>query len=178
MQVSWYFSFYNISKLTLYLNIILPVMMSSRKYTVIYLFNHWENNLNAIRFCHIVINHSTTEDTRFPADYFITGISGQISMLNCSTCSISTGTRQTTSFSLLLLNIPSTPPPPPHPPQLCTLSVFVSKQDECLSLSHSRALIFYSKHWPLSFLALFSRVCKTRLLITEKPTFNYKTVAS
>lgn len=109
-----------------------------------------------IRYRHTE-THDPAEERKFPPRSFIIH-SGQISMLSCSTSSISIATRWMA---------PSSPPPlTPNPIHYQS----VSKQDECLSLSHCRALIFWfqapSSSSPSSS---FSRVRTTRLLIIEKP---------
>lgn len=123
----------------------LPAMIS-RKYTVTCFFSHLEKaKYQLLSLDTVTYDCIPTRERKFPPHFFIPGVSGQISMLSCSTSSISISTRQTTSSSL---------PPPLH-----TLSALVSKQDECLSLSHCRALIFDFKHRPLlSFLACFKGV--------------------
>lgn len=98
----------------------------------------------------------TEERTILPL--YIIAIPGQISMLSCPSSSISVATRQTTSTS------------PSRHLQPYTLSVFVSKQDECLlSPSPCRALIFDFK-FPSPSLSL-SRVSKSGPLIMEKVIF-------
>ena len=137
-SVSWQFSFYNPSRPTesLFLGLVIIVSICC----VPLFCTWWHNHENTVsRFSNQSnMDHIPTEERNFPPHSFISGIPSQISMLSCSTSSISVATRHTTSSPLLLR-----PPNPIHYQSLCQnkMNASPSLTAEPLSLIPSTVLL-------------------------------------